>query len=191
MMKRALLVVDVQKDFCEGGALAASDTGSLIKPLQCTIEASRLRKCVIVFTQDWHPQNHNSFEVNGGKWPIHCVAGSYGAELTPPLKVLLGELIVRKGETRESDGYSAFESNGLSEQLHSLGVKSVAVSGIATEYCVRATALDAIKAGFHVALLIDLIRPVDSKLTSGVLSELSAAGIKLLDSNTWLHNLKS
>lgn len=160
-MKKALIVVDVQRDFCEGGALAANDTHSLIKPLHQFIEATRQREILVVFTQDWHPFDHKSFKQNGGPWPAHCEAESRGAELMPPLVVRSNDLIVHKGVACNAEGYSAFESTGLANQLRSIGVESVAVSGIATEYCVRATALDAAKAGFRVGVLTDLIRAVD------------------------------
>ena len=185
-MKSALIVVDVQRDFCEGGALAANDTRSLIEPLQKFIEAVRQREVLVVFTQDWHPVNHKSYKQNGGPWPVHCEAESRGAELMPPLVARSNDLIVHKGIACDADGYSAFESTGLANQLYSLGVESVAVSGIATEYCVRATALDATKARFKVALLTDLIRAVDSKATPAVLKEIADAGIELLNSNAWL-----
>ena len=186
-MKKVLIVVDVQRDFCEGGALAANDTRSLLNPLQKYIEAVRQREDLVVFSQDWHPVNHKSFKQNGGPWPVHCVADSRGAELMPPLVARSNDLIVHKGVARDADGYSAFQLTGLANQLRSLGVESVAVSGIATEYCVRATALDATKAQFKVALLTDLIRAVDSKATSAVLKEVAEAGIELLNSNAWLN----
>jgi len=107
-VKRALLVVDVQRDFCEGGALAASKTPSLIIPLSDFIEAVRENGELIVFTQDWHPPDHSSFKQNGGQWPLHCVAGSIGAELMPPIALLPGDLLVHKGIERSTEGYSAF-----------------------------------------------------------------------------------
>ena len=185
-MKNALIVVDAQRDFCEGGALAATDTRSLLRPLEEVIDATRRNGQLIVFTQDWHPSDHSSFERNGGRWPDHCVAGSSGAELMPPLVARATDLIIRKGKMRDADGYSAFESTGLADQLRALDIQSVAVSGVATEFCVRATALDATKSGFKVAVLTDLIRPVALEATAGVLSELSNAGIDLVDSRAWL-----
>lgn len=104
----------------------------------------------------------------------------------PPLIARPDDLIIHKGEACNADGCSAFETTGLANKLHSLGIESVAVSGIATEYCVRATALDAAKERFEVALLTDLIRAVDSKATAAVLKELTDAGIKLLNSQAWL-----
>lgn len=185
-MKKALIVVDVQRDFCEGGALAASGTRSLLNPLQKFIKAARKQEIVVVFTQDWHPTNHKSFKMNGGPWPVHCEENSPGAELMPPLAANFRDLIIHKGVSSGDEGYSAFESTSLADQLRSLEIESVAICGIATEYCVRATALDAAKAHFKVALLTDLIRAVDAKTTPNVLTELERAGVELLDSPAWI-----
>jgi len=145
----------------------------------------------MVFTQDWHPADHCSFLPNGGPWPVHCVAGTRGAELMPPLSVGKSDMLVRKGTARNDAGYSMFESTGLADQLHALGMESLAVCGIATEYCVRATALDAVREGFRATLLTDLIRAVDSQASTPVLQELAAAGVKLLPSHLWLTQAKA
>jgi len=190
MGKAALIVVDVQRDFCEGGALAASDTLSLLDPLNASIEAARRAGAVIVFTKDWHPDTHGSFQKNDGLWPVHCVAGTPGAELMPPLAPEEGDVIIQKGMDVEGAGYSGFEGTGLNRRLRELGVDTVAVTGIATEYCVRATALDAVKARFDTALLTDLIRPVRADETPKILSELGAAGVKTKTQAEWLTRLK-
>jgi nicotinamidase/pyrazinamidase len=190
-MSRALIVVDVQRDFCERGALAAADTPSLLQPLHNFIAAARQAGVKIVLTQDWHPPNHSSFQSMGGPWPVHCVAGSRGAELMPPLTAVAGDLLIHKGETIDGAGYSGFESTALAEKLsaafsNAVGVRGVAVCGIATEYCVRATAIDAVKAGFRVALLTDLIRPVRSVAAVSALQEMAARGIAGIASKAWL-----
>ena len=189
MGKAALIVVDVQKDFCEGGALAAADTLSLLKPLQNCIEAARKAGVVIVHTQDWHPANHSSFQTMGGPWPVHCVANSPGAELMPPLKASAEDLIIHKGVAADGAGYSGFELTGLENRLKELSVERVGVSGIATEYCVRATALDGIQAGFEITLLSDMIRAVQNNETSRVLAELRKAGAKTATAAEWLKSL--
>src|SRR5215470_10785799 len=109
MGKAALIVVDVQRDFCEGGALAAADTLSLLEPLKASIEAARRAGVAIVFTKDWHPEVHSSFQKNAGPWPIHCVAGTSGAELMPPLATEDGDVIIEKGMDVNGAGYSGFE----------------------------------------------------------------------------------
>jgi len=190
-MSRALIVVDVQRDFCERGPLAAADTPSLLPPLHNFIAAARDVGVKIVFTQDWHPPNHSSFQTTGGPWPVHCVAGSRGAELMPPLTAVAGDLLIHKGETIAAAGYSGFESTALAEKLsaafnNAVGVEDVAVCGIATEYCVRATAIDAVKAGFRVALLTDLIRPIRPVAAASALEEMAARGIAEIASKAWL-----
>jgi nicotinamidase/pyrazinamidase len=189
MEKSALIVVDVQKDFCEGGALAATDTLSLLKPLQDCIEAARRAGAVIVYTQDWHPINHNSFRTSGGPWPVHCVANTPGAELMPPLKADAQDVIIHKGVTVDGAGYSGFEMTGLAQRLEDLKIKRAGVCGIATEYCVRATALDGLKAGFQIMLLSDLVRAVQASETPGVLAELTKAGAKTATAAEWLKSL--
>jgi nicotinamidase/pyrazinamidase len=185
-MKRALIIVDVQRDFCEGGALAAADTLSLLEPLCNFVTAARQAAVQIVLTQDWHPPKHSSFRAEGGPWPVHCVAGSRGAQFMPPLDADAGDLVVHKGKTVGGAGYSGFENTGLGEQLVTLDVQQVGVCGVATEYCVRATAVDAGKAGFRVAVLTDLIRPVQAAEVENTLREMSALGIEAMDSKLWL-----
>jgi nicotinamidase/pyrazinamidase len=189
MAKAAMIVVDVQRDFCEGGALPAADTLSLLEPLQESIEAARKAKTAIVYTKDWHPENHGSFDAHGGPWPVHCAAGTAGAELMPPLHAEDGEVVIHKGTHREGAGYSGFELTGLEHRLKELQVARVGVSGIATEYCVRATVLDALQHGFEVTLLTDLIRAVNPIATPKILEELRAAGAKLATSPEWLQSL--
>jgi nicotinamidase/pyrazinamidase len=183
---KALIVVDVQRDFCTGGALAASETDSLIEPLHAYIEAARLSGAAIVYTKDWHPENHGSFQNRGGPWPIHCLAETVGAELTPPLSARSGDIVVHKGVSVEGPGYSGFEETGLAGKLQKLRVGHVAISGLATEYCVKATALDALKAGFETVVLRDLIRSVRDQETERHLAELKAAGVKVVSSGAWL-----
>ena len=185
-MKRALIVVDVQRDFCDGGALAAGDTMSLLQPLRAFIEKARSAGITIVFTQDWHPAAHSSFQGEGGRWPVHCVAASRGAQLMPPIEARDCDLIVRKGCTVVGAGYSGFEGTEMAEQLHALDILEVAVCGIATEYCVRATAMDAANTGFRVAVLKDLIRAVDPSAGKTALREMVSLAIASMSSIRWL-----
>jgi nicotinamidase/pyrazinamidase len=189
MAKAALIVVDVQRDFCEGGALAAADTLSLLKPLQDSMETARRGGAVIVFTQDWHPPDHSSFRSNGGPWPVHCVANTPGSEIMPPLKPAAEDVIIHKGVTADGAGYSGFEATGLANRLKELKIERLAVCGIATEYCVRATALDAIQAGFETTVLTDRIRAVQPSETLHVLTELAKAGVKVRTTAEWLKSL--
>ena len=189
MEKSALIVVDVQRDFCAGGALAASDTPSLLAPLKDCIEMARHGGATIVYTQDWHPAAHSSFQPNGGPWPVHCVADTPGSELTLPLQPDAGDVVIHKGVAVDGAGYSGFDDTGLLEQLRKLKIEHVVVSGIATEYCVRATALDAVKAGFATAVLTDMIRAVNASETETILAELEKAGVKRLASSEWMQRL--
>ena len=186
MSKSALVVVDVQRDFCEGGALAAANTLSLLPPLQKFIEQAKRQGALVVFTQDWHPAEHSSFKANGGPWPVHCVAGTPGAELMPPLNAGEQDIVIHKGVGVNGAGYSGFDETSLQRQLQDKGITRVGVVGIATEYCVRATALDALKAKFDTTVLEDLIRAVQDKEVPHVLAELRQVGVKLSNSAAWL-----
>jgi nicotinamidase/pyrazinamidase len=187
--KWALIVVDVQRDFCEGGALAASDTLSLLAPLQQTIEKARRAGATIVFTKDWHPASHSSFDSHGGPWPAHCIENSSGAVLMPPIVSLPGDIIIHKGVPIDGPGYSGFDDTGLALQLSQLGISDVAVTGIATEYCVRATALDSAAAGFSTVVLEDVIRAVNANETKKTLSELKNSGVGVANAKQWLDQL--
>ena len=189
MTKTALIVVDVQKDFCEGGALSAADTLSLLEPLRKQVEEARHKGALIVYTRDWHPQNHSSFRSHGGPWPMHCVADSPGAQLMPPLEARKEDVVVNKGVSTEGAGYSGFEDTGLAKRLRDAGVDKVAVTGIATEYCVRATALDAVRARFDTTVLSDLIRAVNPADTAKILAELTEAKVCVCSSAEWLASL--
>ena len=190
MVNTAMIVVDVQRDFCAGGALAAWDTSSLLVPLQECIDAARRSGVTIIFTQDWHPKNHSSFLANGGKWPIHCLEDTPSAELMPPLNAAAGDIVIHKGTAIDGEGYSAFDSTGLEARLRELKIGRVSVAGIATEYCVRATALDANRSGLETILLTDLIRPVEEHAAPKILTELGRAGVQLMPSPRWLLLLK-
>ena len=189
MSKPALIVVDVQRDFCEGGALAAADTLSLLEPLRRFVEQARSKGAVIVYTRDWHPANHSSFQAQGGPWPVHGVADTKGAEIMPPLRTEAGDVIVSKGVAVQGAGYSGFEATGLAEKLRSLNVERVAVTGIAAEYCVRATALDSLRTQFETTVLTDLIRAVNPSDTPKVLAELKQAKAQIRTSAEWLASL--
>jgi nicotinamidase/pyrazinamidase len=187
--KSALIVVDVQRDFCEGGALAASHTLSMLAPLQGAIEKARSAGATIVFTQDWHPAAHSSFNPNDGPWPVHCVENTSGAELMPPIAAAAGDIIVHKGVPVDGPGYSGFDATGLALQLSQRGISGVAVAGVATEYCVRATALDAAAAGFSTVVLEDVIRAVNANETEKILMELKNSGVNIATSKQWLDQL--
>lgn len=154
----ALILVDVQNDFCPGGALPVAEGDKVVGPLNAAMRAG---SWLTVATRDWHPADHCSFKLFGGSWPAHCVAGTPGAALHPGLDLSRVQVVVSKGTLREREAYSGFEGTGLAGLLRERGIRRVFVGGLATDYCVKATALDARKAGFQVVLLDDAIRGVE------------------------------
>jgi nicotinamidase/pyrazinamidase len=156
----ALIVADVQNDFLPGGALGVPAGDEVIAPLNGYLQQFAERHLPVFLTRDWHPPLHCSFRDQGGPWPPHCIAGTSGAEFAPGLCVPAGAQVVSKATRPEAEAYSAFQGTDLAAQLRRLGVKRVVVGGIATDYCVRATVLDALAAGFGAVVLADAVRAV-------------------------------
>lgn len=175
----ALIVVDMQNDFCSGGALEVPDGDAVIEPLNRLAE----RLPFVVATRDWHPPDHASFAFNGGPWPVHCVQGTPGAELHPRIDRERIDAILDAGRTRDAEGYSGFEDTELERLLRDHDVDRVHVGGLALDYCVKATSLDARRAGFNVVLHRDATRPVEVEPGDGerALEELHAAGVQVED----------
>ncbi len=174
-----LIVVDVQNDFCPGGALPVPDGDAVVEPVNRLMQESGFT----VATRDWHPPDHASFVERGGRWPVHCVAGTGGAELHPKLHSSQIDAIVDKGRGRDDPGYSGFEKTDLERLLREHAVDRVHVAGLALDYCVRATALDARRSGFEVVLRLAGTRainvePGDAERT---LRELREAGVEVVD----------
>jgi nicotinamidase/pyrazinamidase len=187
-MDLALLVIDVQNDFCEGGVLAARGTSTLINSLNETMHAAATSRVPVSLTRDWHPPDHGSFVQFGGPWPPHCVQGSRGAEFADGLAVPTDAYVVNKGMSKDDDGYSMFVGTTLSEWLENLGIDRLAVCGIATEYCVLESVRDAIKKGLGVVLLEDLIRPIEQRPgdAARAISEMRQMGVETMLSRRWL-----
>jgi nicotinamidase/pyrazinamidase len=177
----ALIVIDVQRDFLPGGALAVPEGNAVIAPLNRCISAFGSRQLPIFATRDWHPPNHCSFRAQGGPWPPHCVAGSPGAQFGAELALPATGRVISKAMGSDADAYSGFEGTDLAQQLRSLGCKRIFLGGLATDYCVRATALDARAAAFEVLVLEDAVRAVEVKPGDGMraLSELVSRGVRL------------
>jgi len=181
----ALMVVDVQNDFCSGGALEVKGGDEVVPVINGILDKFKTR----VYTRDWHPDNHVSFsetpEFVDMSWPRHCVAGSPGAGFHPDLVVPDDAMIVDKATDPEVEAYSDFEGTGLGDDLRGLGIKRVFVAGLATDYCVKFGALDALKEGFEVYVLKDAVRGVDVPPGSAdkAVEEMKAAGAVILDSS--------
>ena len=161
----ALIVVDVQNDFCPGGALAVKDGDKIIPALNTLVEAFTASKLPVCFTRDWHPPDHCSFRENGGPWPSHCVRNSKGAEFHPDLRVPKNALVVSKATEPDKEAYSGFQGTDLSSTLKRMGVTELFVGGLATDYCVKNTVGDALEEGFLVNVLTDCVRGVNLKRT--------------------------
>jgi nicotinamidase/pyrazinamidase len=173
----ALIVVDVQNDFCPGGALAVRDGDAVVAPINELAE----RFPLVIATRDWHPADHGSFGLHGGPWPVHCVQGTPGAELHPGLDRERIDQVIDKGRAADREGYSGFEDTGLESILREHDVETVHVAGLALDYCVRATALDARRAGFEVVLHRDATRAVEAQPGDGerAVQELRDAGVRI------------
>jgi nicotinamidase/pyrazinamidase len=185
--RASLIVVDLQNDFADpAGSLSVSGGASILPTINAEIAAATARGALVVYTQDWHPESTPHFARDGGIWPVHCVAGTWGAELHPEL--IVDGPRVHKGANGE-DGYSGFtmrdpvsgattptELEGL---LRERGVERIVICGLATDYCVKETALDAARLGFETALLVDAVRAVDLAPGDGdrALETMAGAGI--------------
>jgi nicotinamidase/pyrazinamidase len=187
----ALVVVDLQNDFADpAGSLAVAGGESIIGAVNGEVRRMVAAGALVVATQDWHPPRTPHFVTDGGPWPVHCVGGSWGAELHPAFRLPEDAPRVRKGSNGE-DGYSAFTMRDpisgeerpteLADLLRDAGVTRVRVCGLATDYCVRATALDAVRLGFEATLLVDAIAAVDLAPGDGerAIEEMAAAGVRL------------
>jgi len=186
-LKAALLVVDIQKDFCAGGALAAPGGVEIIPAVNRHVADASTRGMPVYATRDWHPVRTTHFTEYGGNWPPHCVQGTAGAQFHPALKLPPDAIIVNKGDDPQRHGYSAFEghtSEGktLLEDLRARHITRVYIAGIATDYCVRQSALDALRAGLEVRVLPDAIAGIDVRPGDAqrALDEISAAGAELV-----------
>ena len=158
-MARALIIVDFQNDFTPGGALAVPEGDAIAD--RVNVLAASGDYDLVVATRDWHPPDHSSFAAQGGPWPVHCVAGTPGAELHPALDRARVDVIVDKGQAVDTDGYSGFAGTDLESLLRSRGIADVTIVGLATDYCVKNTALDALRAGFAVAVDERAVRGVN------------------------------
>jgi len=192
MPKEALVIVDVQNDFCPGGNLAVKDGDKVVEPLNRIADEAKKRGIPIIATRDYHPQDSTHFK----KWPIHCVQGTKGAEFHSGLD-LEGAEIFFKGTGEEEDAYSGFDGKNefgipLEEVLRELDVIRLMLGGLATDYCIKAAALDALRRGFKVTVLLDAVKAVDLNPGDGqkAIEEMKNAGAKISDVDTVIKSLK-
>ena len=178
----ALIIVDVQEDFLPGGALGVNGGDLVIEPLNGYVKAFERRGLPIVATRDWHPPDHCSFRDWGGMWPAHCIAGTKGAALSPRLELPPSTRIVSKGTQSDREAYSGFERTDLASILRERGCHRLFIGGLATDYCVQATARDALTAGFEVVILGDAVQSFDAKPGDGerALAALIAEGARVI-----------
>ncbi|OSN00897.1 MULTISPECIES: bifunctional nicotinamidase/pyrazinamidase [Lonsdalea] len=213
-MTKALLLIDLQNDFCPGGSLAVSEGDCVIPVANRVISACQTAHAAVVASLDWHPADHRSFAVNSGTtigevgeleglpqvwWPAHCVAGEPGAEFHPALEQQAIDWIVRKGTDSSIDSYSAFFDNGhrvkteLDDWLRARHIDSLTIMGLATDYCVKYTVLDALALGYHTEVLVDGCRGVNLQPADSqeALQEMRARGAILTDSHAFISALAS
>ena len=175
----ALLIVDVQRDFCPGGALAVPDGDAVVPVLSQWIAAARDAGAAVFASRDWHPPDHVSFQEQGGPWPSHCVAETPGAAFHPDLALPDSATVIDKGTDSGHEAYSAFEGTDLAAQLDAAGIARLWVGGLALDYCVRASVLDARRmAGLPVHLILSATRAVEVQPGDGsrALDDMRAAG---------------
>ena len=174
----ALLIVDVQNDFCPGGTLAVPEGDAVVPVLNRWIAEAEKIVVPVFASRDWHPPNHISFKERGGPWPPHCVQGTQGAAFHPDLGLPRNAQIISKATNPDADSYSAFGGTDLADRLRRANVKNVWIGGLAEDYCVRATALDAIREGFEVHVITEATRAVNVRPGDGqrALDEIQQAG---------------
>lgn len=185
--KKALLVVDIQNDFCPGGALGVREGDEIIPGINKYLKLFSQHKLPIFASRDWHPKKTTHFKKYGGVWPVHCIQNTKGAEFHPKLKLAKEAILLYKGMNPQEDSYSVFQAedaNGMSflNLLKILGIEEIYIGGLATDYCVRFTTSDAIKQGFKVKVLTDAIKGVNLKPddSDNAIKEMKQAGTKFI-----------
>lgn len=190
--KRALIIVDVQNDFCPGGALAVANGDQVVAPLNKFADEFLKRGEPVFKSRDWHPARTKHFQAYGGTWPIHCVQNTKGAEFHPDLIDDIHIRVVSKG-LGDTDCYSAFDETDLTLQLRRLGVEELWIGGLATDYCVKSTVLDALKQGFTVKALENAMRAVDLNPGDGerAITEMRNAGADIVSTDSAMSSTAS
>lgn len=173
----ALIVVDVQRDFCPGGAIPIAGGDRIVPVINRLIEETVAAGGTVIASRDWHPKGHISFQSCGGSWPEHCVQNSDGAKFHNDLHLPANILVISKGADLDRDQFSAFDDTGLADELRRRGICRAIVCGLALDICVRATALDALHEGFRTLVEREATRPVTEAAGDAVISEMTRAGV--------------
>jgi nicotinamidase/pyrazinamidase len=177
----ALLMIDVQKDFCPGGALPVEDGHLILPEANAWLAQAQQQNIPVYASRDWHPQGHISFVEEGGDWPPHCIQDSDGARFHPQLRLPPDTVVVTKGVRFDQDQMSVFDQTGLAQHLKDRGIRRLIVGGLALEVCVLDSIMDAVAAGFEVVLITEATLPVDSHKVGHVLERLQSADVVFTD----------
>jgi len=180
MDNSALIVVDMQNDFMDGGVLAVPGSKSIVPTINLYMEVFHNRSLPIYATRDWHPQNHISFRERGGPWPPHCIMFTEGASFFNKLKFPKETEVISKAMKPDEEAYSGFQGTDLAIRLKKRGISNIFISGVATEYCVLSTAMDGIKNGFRVHLLQDAVRGIKDRDVSSAMQRMKDAGVIII-----------
>jgi len=178
----ALIITDVQRDFCRGGSLAVPESEEIIPILNAWINRAIPLRIPIFFTRDWHPINHISFRDRGGPWPPHCIQGTRGADFHPDLFVPSSGILINKAKEPDRESYSAFGDTLLSHYVKTLNIRRVWLGGLTLDYCVAATALDARSLGLDVLVLREATRAVNAVPGDAMraIERMEAAGVQFV-----------
>jgi nicotinamidase/pyrazinamidase len=184
LARAALIIIDVQRDFTAGGALAVPEGDLVVPPCNRLIALFAAHGRPIAVTRDWHPPDHCSFVTRGGPWPVHCVQGTRGAEFHPDLEVPADALIISKATRQDREEYSDLANPAVIQSLKSRGISVLVIGGLALDYCVKASCLDALSNGFETWLVIDATRAVNMSPDDGerTLDELAEKGVRVIRS---------
>jgi nicotinamidase/pyrazinamidase len=188
--KSALIVVDIQRDFCPGGSIPVEESDEIVGPTNSLISEFERQGLPIFLTRDWHPADHRSFRSRGGIWPSHCVKNSSGAEFHPSLRIPRGLKIVDKATESNTEAYSAFQGTDLAAMLRRNGTKKLYLAGLATDYCVKETVMDGLSNGFAIDVVTDAVKGVDPEDSMSALRDMSAKGAVMTDSKAVLKEMR-
>lgn len=176
-----LLVIDMQKDFCPGGALPIDGGDKVVPVVNFWMRAAQEAGIPVYVSRDWHPRHHLSFDESGGKWPPHCIQDTDGARFHPELELPHEAVIVTKGTRFDQDQNSAFDQTGLADWLHTLQIRRIFTGGLAQDVCVLATVLDGLEAGFEMHLIGKATRPVTAAGGQTAVEKMRQAGARIMD----------